>query len=31
MKPQKQESSKVKSFIDTDEVLKIADKVLTST
>ena len=30
MKPQKQESSKVKSFIDTDEVLKIAEKVLTS-
>lgn len=31
MKPEKQENSKVKSFIDTDEVLKIADKVLTST
>ena len=31
MKPEKQENPKVKSFIDTDEVLKIADKVLTST
>ena len=30
MKLGKQENSKIKSFIDTDEVLKIAEKVLTS-